>query len=628
VAEWDRRDRQDGLEGGRLDGRVRRDQLRLDADVHHGRKRAQRHRFHLVRELGAVLSDANSLDFAQTFVAGVGGRYPKPLLWQFLGETVNGVPQGYRPRTIEVLKFHRSQARIRIASSPARTSKSYAGAYDILPELLPDYEAVPGKAGRYRPVAPQAGRSTKLCWIVAPDYKTMKEFDYLWTELVHRQKSHNLPYKLGRHAYSPKQGNLEIELLWGKDREGDEIRTLVEGKSATNPESLQGEEVDLWAQSEAADQLEKVWSRYGATRARRAIFPSTPKLSGAWLKSMIDMAESVDHLPTCGVLCDAACPVMELGIESFSFTPHSNPSYDWVRYWQEHGLAESRVCGRRVTADRAHNCFDTATLCQAMRDPWFAEQFGGRWTFEADRVIPFKWMPMFPGDWCHVEHVAPEWLYQAKHFVAIDYGFTDPACVHWYAQGPDNRLCLYREIYESGLDVVELVERVVETSRRYGERIEFYVGDPQKPEVAKVYQRFGLPILSDRNKAATRDRAAGHTRLVSALSPDESGRPRLTVLSSKAGLGYGCDKTIQEWRTLRRRSGTNSSEYSAAAIVGEDHAFDCARYALSSIPDPRSARSDIDAEMRLARARAAKFRVVEKHTGALTGGTPGRLYAA
>jgi hypothetical protein len=572
------------------------------------------------------LQPSASLEFAQTFEAGVGGRYPKPLIWPFLGETEGGVAQGYQPRTMDVLRFHRSQARIRIVSAPARTSKSYAGAYDALPDVMPTYEAVPGKSGKYRPVAPQVGQNTILCWIVAPDYNTMKEFDYLYRELVHRHRSHQLPYKILRTGYSPKQGNLVIELSWGKDREGVEIKTLIEGKSATNPESLQGEEVDLWIQSEAADQPEKIWARYGKTRARRAMFPSTPKIAGAWLKALIDWSEEVAHLPTCGALCAPDCPVVELGIESFTFTPYANPTFDWVRYWQEHAVAEAAVAGKRVTADRGHDCFDVATGCLAMRDQWFAEQFGGRWTFEADRVIPFKWMPMFPGDWCHVRHEAPEWLYGAKHFVAIDYGFTDPASVLWYAQGPDNQICIYREIYESGLDVVELVERVVETSRRYGERIEFYVGDPSKPEVAKVYQKFGLPILTERNKNATRDRAAGHLRLVAALAPDaQTGIPRLTVLSERAGLGYGCPKTIQEWKQLRRRR-DSSNEFSQTAILGADHSYDNARYLLSAIPDQRVRRREIDAEMREARANAARFRIL--HGGAFVGNRPGRIHAA
>jgi hypothetical protein len=524
---------------------------------------------------------------------------------------------------MEVAKFHHSQARIRIPSAPARTSKSFGTAYDVIPEAMPDW--IVDERKRRRPVAPQPGRATKLAWIIGPDYKQNKEFDYLWTELVMRHKRHRLPYKLGRHAYSPKQGNMEIELLWGEDSHGEMIRTLIEGKSATNPESLQGEEVDIWVQSEAADQPEKIWARYGATRAHLAIFPTTPKLAGAWLKALIDLGESVEHMPTCGALCDPACPVLEVGIESFVFTPHANPLYDWNRYWKEHALAELRVSGRRLTTAHGHNCFDRSTACKAMRDPWFAEQFGGRWTFEADRVIPFKWMPMFAGDWCHVEHEAPDWLYSARHFVAIDYGFTDPACVHWYALGGDGRICLYREIYESGLDVQELVERVAKISHESGERIEFYVGDPQKPEVARIYQKLGLPVLSDRNKAATRDRAAGHLRLVNALTPGESGLPRLTVLSEKAGHGLGCPKTISEWKTLRRKPGTSTSEWSAAALVGDDHAFDCARYALSSIPDVRKGKSDIEGEMHLARAMARRFRQNQRHVGTLTGGAPARV---
>lgn len=555
----------------------------------------------------------------------MGGRFPKPLVWRLLGDP-NWGELGYLGmiQTDEVRRFHRSQTRIRIPCAPARTSKSMSTAFDVAPECLPDWEYVGGKL---RPVAPRSGQHTKLVWLVAPSYTPNKEFDYLWTEFVIRQKRNELPYKLGRHSYSPKQGNLEIELIWGRDRHGDPIRTLIEGKSATNPEALQAEEVDIWVSCEAAEHSPTIWQRYGATRARTALFPTTPKLSGAWLKEMIDMAEGLAHLPECDVLCHPACPVIGIGVEAFEFTPHCNPTYDWDRFWKEHQQAERRVEGRAVIPPHGHNCFDRAVDCRAMRDPWFAEQFGGRWTFEADRVIPFKWMPLFPGDWSHVLDTVPEWIYSAKHVVAVDYGFTDPACVHWYAVGGDGQMLLYREIYEPGLDVRRLVERIIETNRKFGERIDYYVGDPQKPEVASIYRQFGLPVI-ERNKAATRDRAAGHLRLVNALTPNGDQPPRLQVLSERAGHGYGCPKTIAEWRALRRKPGTVSSEFSAAALIGPDHAFDTARYFISSRPSTPERQTMIDREMRELRLQADRFRVSTKHSGPLAGQAPRHIYAA
>lgn len=548
---------------------------------------------------------------------------PKPIVWRLLGDS--SWRDGYlgQVQTEEVLRFHRSQARVRIPCAPARTSKSMSTAYDVIPECLPAFEMVGTKM---LPVAPRPGQHTFLVWLVAPSYTPNKEFDYLWTEFVIRgPKRNGLPYTVGRHSYSPKQGNLEIELLFGKDRHGDPIRTLIEGKSATNPEALQAEEVDLWVSCEAAEHSAVIWGRYGSTRARRAIFPTTPKRTGAWLKDLIDVAEGLAHAPACGATCTDDCAVLAAGVESFVFTPHCNPTYDWDRYWQEHASAERKVEGRQLTQPYGHDCFDVATPCSAMKDPVFAEQFGGRWTFDSEKVIPFKARPNYTGDWCHVLDTAPDWIFGAKHWVSVDYGMTDPACVLWWAQGGDGQLLLYREIYQAGLDAELLTRRIVETNRMFGERVEFYVGDPQRPEVAKVFQRYGLPVI-ERNKAQMRDRAAGHLLLVNALTPREDGKPRLQVLSERCGMGYGCPKTIQEWMSIRRKADATGSEWSPAAIVGPDHAFDAARYGLSAMPRHEDRKVLLDRELRELRRQRDRFAVSQKHTGPLTGQV--RTYAA
>lgn len=572
-----------------------------------------------------------AVDFPIQWNAEVGGRIPKPLVWKFLGESRRDeagqlVPEGYGFFTDEVGLFHRSQARMRIVVAPARTAKSFSTAYDIIPELMPEFRL--DRKGQLRPVPPQKGRHTILAWIIGPDFKTNKEFEYLWIELVTRRAQTGISYTLGRHAYSPHQGNMLIELLWGKDEFGQMVKTVVEGKSATSPETLQGEEVDIWVQSEAAEHAANIYRRYGMTRAHRVVLPTTPKIKADWIKSLVDLAEVTRHLPTCGAVCSEDCPVIALGIESFTFTPSSNPNYDWDRYWDAHVISESTVAGRVLTPPRGHNCFDPSVDCQAMRDPAFAEQFGGRWTYEAERVLPFKWEPLGIGDWCHVLHEVPDWLFAARHFLAVDYGFTDPTAVLWMAQGSDGQLLLYREIYESGMDVEVLAKKVLETNRMFGERIEFYVGDPQKPEVAKVFSRHGMPVI-ERNKSATRDRAAGHARIVNALAPTMNGKPRLQVLSDRAGFGYGCPKTIQEFRLLKRKkTGDNQNEFSSAALSGADHSYDCLRYLLSSMPNAVPEETRIGREMRDLRRNAERFRQSQLHKGPLTGPAPRRIYAA
>lgn len=493
-----------------------------------------------------------------TFKLGEGGRLPKPLVFGIFG---------YRWFEDVVGAFHACEDRIRISSAPARTSKSWSAFGEANWWVFPDFEVF---EDRLLPMQVRENDDRRL-WTVGPDYQTNKEFDYLWTTWVTQRKRWGLPYRILKKSYSPKQGNMEIVLDWGEDKFGQPVRVRIEGRSSTNPESLQGEEVDFLILSEAAEHAEKIWTRYLSTRTRFAVFPTTPKIKAEWLREMIQLGEEHD----------------DVGISSFSFTPLCNPSYDWTRFWQEHAKAESRVVGKIETAipkgDAAppfeHDCFHGAS-CQAMRDPWFAEQFGGRWTHEADRVIPFVW----DGPMSHVIHDIPPWFDIAKRYVAIDYGYTDPACVHWYAVGPDGTVLLYREIYQNRIDPQKIVHMIQEISLDAGEHIEHYCPDPQKPEVHRFMQELGLPIFC-KDKKAMRDRASGHHRLVDALSIDPAiGRPKLFVLAEGVHEGYGCPRTIKEWKLLRRREGVTADEWSTAAIAGADHAYDCVRYFLSSRP--------------------------------------------
>lgn len=477
-------------------------------------------------------------------------------------------------------------------------------AYDLAAEGFPRWEKVGSKSF---PVQYHHDGRPRLSWVIGPTFPTNKEFDYLWTMFAMRLspatgRQHRLgklfPYRIEKgKAYSPSQGHMRIPIFWGNDRFGNPVRWIIEGKSATNPQSLQGEEVDDWIQSEAAEQPRDIWNRYGATRARRAVFPTTPKMTGAWLKELIEWSDARTHTAGCSASeCSPDCEKGQLGLEWFQFTPHSNPAYDWSKFWQEHQLAESRVVGAIRTAQHAHDCFDPATECSAMKDPAFAEQFGGKWTFDADRVLPFRWNHDHGP--CHVLHKIPDWFHAARYYVACDHGYTDPAAVLWAAIGTDGTILLYREIYESGMDPRSMVNRIVETSERFGETISMYVPDPQRPEVAKVLRELNLPLAALRS-ADIRDRAAGHARLVEALSIDpDLGRPRLFVLSERAGGGFGCPRTISEWKVLRRKPG-NANEFSTAAFAGEDHAFDAARYLLMASPTaPKSERWKLDAAIR------------------------------
>lgn len=485
---------------------------------------------------------------------------------------------GYQPRTREARRFHASDAPLRIISAPARTSKSWAGGHDGAHDFFPDLEEVDGKL---LPALPE-GLDAHRVWMVGVNYEPLKEWDYAWKVLV----DDGLIEAFGGHIETaqnrPNNGQMKLRVAWGKARNGDVVRSVLEGKSGSNEKTLQSEECKTIVLSETADHDPRIWNRYLSARYRWAIWPTTPKVDAAWVKEYIDHAEA------------ASLP----GVEHYQFTPHCNPHYNWDRFWNEHAKAESRVLGRVETQPFGHDCFDGSVGCKAGEDWTFAEQYLGEWTMEGNRVIPFRWMSR-RGEICHVLDYLPDWFPYAKKYVAVDYGWLDPSAVLWAAVNTDGVMVLYREIYEPKLEVDALVKRIHETSREWGEEIEFYVTDPRKREVERYMRERGLRVYA-KDKGAMADRQAGHMRLVDMLSIDpDLGHPRLFVLSDKVGVGFGCPRTIDEWKKLRRKPGVSGAteEWSNAAIVGRDDAYDCVRYLLSARPSmPSLMRYDINDE--------------------------------
>ena len=86
---------------------------------------------------------------------------------------------GYETHEGAVDMFHASNATTKIVSCPARTSKSYAAVYDVLPDIF--YHGAK--------VASDPDIQTLRVWIVAPNYDLAKEFDYFWEALIERRKA-------------------------------------------------------------------------------------------------------------------------------------------------------------------------------------------------------------------------------------------------------------------------------------------------------------------------------------------------------------------------------------------------------------------------------------------------------
>ena len=474
---------------------------------------------------------------------------------------------GYQTSESAVDRFHASDARTKIISCPARTSKSYAGWKDVLPDIL--------MHGAELQLNPEL--ETQICWIVAPNYDLAKEFDYAWEDLIERRKQVGFgDYKVEAARNNPKQGDMQIVIAWGKNAKGQEVKSIIEVKSATNIKSLQSEQVHIAILSEAARLPSIVWTKYMSTRTGRSVWPTTPDIEAAWIFDMIERGRKNP----------------ELNIAPFEFTGRANPRYDWELFWLEHAKTEEEEEGAILTrprdnlaspsAENGHDCFDPTVECVAMKQDGFGEQFGGKWVFHKGRVVPLRTTMGENGQPSHVIHEDREWFKHADLHVAMDYGFADGTCIGFWLVGP-HQVVLRKSIYRTGMvpdDVYREYKLMLDwfdDTYAGGMRkmIRRTVGDPKKPEVAEVFRRRGIPVF-DIDKRAQADRKAGHLELMNALKTDPAtGEPRMLVHADNA-------EVIKEWSRLRRNEKVN--EDAPTAFKGADHAYDQARYFLMTRP--------------------------------------------
>lgn len=68
--------------------------------------------------------------------------------------------------------------------------------------------------------------------------------------------------------------------------------------------------------------------------------------------------------------------------------------------------------------------------------------YGDYWDRAVHLIDPFS----IPREW--------------PRYRSIDFGYTNPVVVHWYAQDPDGRLYLYREIYQTKLTMKDVADKI------------------------------------------------------------------------------------------------------------------------------------------------------------------------
>ena len=421
---------------------------------------------------------------------------------------------GYEVKHPVVRSFHESNSRIKVASAPRRTSKSYAAAKDVLADIL-----TPGTRG----------------WIVGPNYSLAeKEFRYIHEDLVLNRKKLGLPGPKVCQT-NARSGQLYIRFPWG---------SIVEGKSADNPESLLGEAVDWVIYSEAAQLPRHIRERYVhptvITKKGREIVPTTPDQGGEWVHELVEKGEQGTH-----------------GIESFHWDVTANPKYDMEE-------------------------FERAKRFYGEESPVFREQYLGEWVFyggrvygtfqEATHVIdPFD----IPSDWPVIR--------------GIDFGHRDPFVCLWCAVGPNSELYFYDEYYSrEGKSIREHAQEI--KARSFGRKISLTVGDPSAAQAIDDICYEGIPTISGNN-----DRTAGRLRFLEYLMQTEDGVPPWPIRdlpitqSQRKWPRVYVFKTLTEFRREMRyyrwKEGSQR-EGDREKTEGDDHAMDTARYIVNTRPSP------------------------------------------
>lgn len=187
--------------------------------------------------------------------------------------------------------------------------------------------------------------------------------------------------------------------------------------------------------------------------------------------------------------------------------------------------------------------------------------------------------------------VPEEWT----RFVGGDQGFVNPAAFVWCAMDYDGNIYAYREFYQSGWHIDEIVKGnrrpgfegkgLVELSR--GEKLEGVWIDPStkanrgKESDFTTYTE-NLPqnwsLIPANNSVST-----GIDRVKQFLRTDErTGKPRLFIFDTCSNL---VDQMVQyRWKELAPGAEANQNQ-KEEPVKKDDHAVDALRYAVMSRPE-------------------------------------------
>ena len=197
----------------------------------------------------------------------------------------------------------------------------------------------------------------------------------------------------------------------------------------------------------------------------------------------------------------------------------------------------------------------------------------GRWV-QAEGVVYDNWNPSI-----HVIEPFPipsHW----RRWHAVDFGFTNPLVWQFWAEDPDGRIYLYREIYKTKQYVIETAKWVKRIMLEHGDpRPEAIITDHDPEAQGHIHQVLDIrPTPADKS-----DRVGGIQDVANRLRVAEDGKPRLFVF--RGALIHTLDADlVQAGKPTRTEMEFDSYVWNPKLKHGEeplkegDHGMDSCRY--------------------------------------------------
>jgi PBSX family phage terminase large subunit len=222
---------------------------------------------------------------------------------------------------------------------------------------------------------------------------------------------------------------------------------------------------------------------------------------------------------------------------------------------------------------------------------------GERYMARLERLTGVRFLRLRKGIWAGAEgQIYDEWD-EAVHHIApfpvplhwpryrsIDFGYTNPFVCQWWAQDPDGRLYLYRELYGVGRLVSDWAVQI--QALDVDERIEWTVADHDAEDRATL-EAAGIVTLPA-HKAVKPGIEAVQLRLRRA----GDGKPRLFILK---GCTVERDPRLIEAKKPASTAEEVGGYVWAPALANRapkeepvklgDHGMDCARYLVAEVDD-------------------------------------------